>query len=140
MPRYGELSQEVHSLVSQTPVRTPSRIDRQAHHKLRLKATDLKELPEGCVLDVLNVPVTTYEFGDLVCGMQGQQTIVGRFLGLKGEEMEVSVGKTVRRLKPAENIGKVTRAEHQGRDFDPNHQNAFARLIGRLTRYGTIFR
>lgn len=142
MKNYGQLNQEVLNLVSKSPARKNVRAtsDQQVHHRLKLSASDIPELPAGCVVDVLNVGPGGLNFGDLVCGMQDRKTVVGRFLGLKGEEMELSVGNQRRTLRLNEVAGKVTRAEYQGKDFDPAHQSGFARLISRLTRYGTLFR
>lgn len=140
MQHYGNLSQEVLAIAARTPARQPQRSDRQVHHKLRLNSSDLPGLPAGSVVDVLNVGHGSFEFGDLVCGMQGKQTFIGRFLGLKGEDIELSVGNRVHRMKPADSIGKVTRAEVDGKDFDPARQSALGRFISRLTRYGTLFR
>ena len=134
--------QETYNLLSDEVARknTRSALEMQRFRRLHVLISEIPELPSGCTVEVLRVGHKTLKFGDLVCGKSGRNTVFGRFLGVHGELMELSVGNRKCTVHLRDSLGKITRAEFKGRQFDPAYQSGFARLISRLTRYGTLFR
>ena len=98
------------------------------HYGIELTDCELPELPAGSVIDVLTFPPECLAYGDLVYGRQSDQPVVGRFLGRRGDNVELARRGRRHVMSGRDTVGRVIRARVQGREIDPR-RSRIANLV-----------
>jgi len=133
---YKNFSNEVNGLIG--PAKNVTQHQRGTSHKFKVLTHEVNEIPVGSVVEVLTLAPDQLKHGDLVCLLKNDRPRIGRYLRTQGPHLVVARVGGVERLSPADVLGRVVRAVHQGRDFNPAHQSPITAIVNRLTDFGTF--
>ncbi len=134
---YRNFSNEVNGLIGEAKDQK-NRHQRGQSHKFKVLTKEVNEIPVGSVVEVLSMSPDQLRHGDLVCLLKNDRPRIGRYLRIQGPHLVVARIGGVERLSPSDVLGRVVRAVHQGRDFNPGHQSALTAIVNRLTDFGTF--